>query len=107
MCMKAFGVYEKDRFLVKLDPIMPQNFLIDPLATNIDDALGVAIDKMVPYHQVKQGIDNGIYFDVEVSTTAYDTDLEDASKITQVYEDDMVRLTKYYGLVPTELLSKW
>jgi hypothetical protein len=106
MGMKAFGVYEKKRFLVKLDPIMPQNFLIDPLATNIEDALGVAIDKMVPYHQVKQGIDNGIYFDVDVDTVQYDTDLEDASKITQVYEDDMVRLTKYYGLVPTELLSK-
>ena len=106
MGMKVFGVYEKKRFLVKLDPIMPQNFLIDPLATNIEDALGVAIDKMVPYHQVKQGIDNGIYFDVDVETTQYDTDLEDASKITQVYEDDMVRLTKYYGLVPTELLSK-
>ena len=106
MGMKVFGVYEKKRFLVKLDPIMPQNFLIDPLATNIEDALGVAIDKMVPYHQVKQGIDNGIYFDVDVDTVQYDTDLEDASKITQVYEDDMVRLTKYYGLVPTELLSK-
>ena len=106
MGMKAFGVYEKDRFLVKLDPIMPQNFLIDPLATNVDDALGVAIDKMVPYHQVKQGIDRGIYFDVDVETVQYDTDLEDASKITQVYEDDMVRLTKYYGLVPTSMLSK-
>ena len=106
MGMKAFGVYEKKRFLVKLDPIMPQNFLIDPLATNIEDALGVAIDKMVPYHQVKQGIDSGIYLDVDVDTVQYDTDLEDASKITQVYEDDMVRLTKYYGLVPTELLSK-
>ena len=106
MDMMAVGVMRQDRFLVKLDPIMPQNFLIDPLATNIEDALGVAIDKMVPYHQVKQGIDSGIYFDVEVSTTSYDPDLEDASKITQVYEDDMVRLTKYYGLVPTSMLSK-
>ena len=106
MDMMAVGVMRQDRFLVKLDPIMPQNFLIDPLATNIEDALGVAIDKMVPYHQVKQGIDSGIYLDVEVSTTSYDPDLEDASKITQVYEDDMVRLTKYYGLVPTSMLSK-
>ena len=105
MGMKAFGVYEKDRFLVKLDPIMPQNFLIDPLATNIDDALGVAIDKMVPYHQVKQGIDSGIYLDVDVEKDVYDPELEDASKITTLFTDDMVRLTKYYGLVPTELLS--
>ena len=103
--MMAVGVMESERFLVKLDPIMPQNFLIDPLATNIEDAVGVAIDKMVPYHQVKQGIDNGIYLDVEVEKDVYDPELEDASKITTLFNDDMVRLTKYYGLVPTELLS--
>ena len=103
--MTAVGVMKKPRFLVKLDPIMPQNFLIDPLATNIDDALGVAIDKMVPYHQVKQGIDSGIYKDVEVSKDPYEYDLDDASKIDNVYDDDMVRLTKYYGLVPTDLLE--
>tara|TARA_R110002167_G_scaffold189643_1_gene391833 strand:+ start:2146 stop:4071 length:1926 start_codon:yes stop_codon:yes gene_type:complete len=106
MDMTAVGVIKQDRVLVKLDPIMPQNFLIDPLATNIDDALGVAIDKMVPYHQVQQGIDSGIYYDVNVETTQYDSNLEDASKITTQFDDDMVRLTKYYGLVPTELLSK-
>jgi hypothetical protein len=105
MDMMAIGVMKQERFLVKLDPIMPQNFLIDPLATNIEDAVDVAIDKMVPYHQVKQGIDNGIYFDVEVEKDVYDPELEDASKITTLFNDDMVRLTKYYGLVPTELLS--
>tara|TARA_R110001632_G_scaffold154901_2_gene273071 strand:- start:2481 stop:4409 length:1929 start_codon:yes stop_codon:yes gene_type:complete len=103
--MTAVGVMRKKRFLVKLDPIMPQNFLIDPLATNIEDALGVAIDKMVPYHEVQQGIDSGIYKDVPVETAPYEYDLDDASKIDSVYQDDMVRLTKYYGLVPTELLS--
>jgi hypothetical protein len=105
MDMMAIGVMKQERFLVKLDPIMPQNFLIDPLATNIDDALGVAIDKMVPYHQVKQGIDSGIYMDVDVEKDVYDPELEDASKITTLFTDDMVRLTKYYGLVPTHLLS--
>jgi len=103
--MMAVGVMKRDRFVVKLDPIMPQNFLIDPLATNIDDAIGVAIDKMVSFHQVQQGIDSGIYRDVEVSATASDPDLEDASDISTLYQDDMVRLTKYYGLVPSHLLS--
>ena len=103
--MMAIGVMKKDRFIVKLDPIMPQNFLIDPLATNIDDALGVAIDKMVSYHQIKQGIDSGIYRDVDVYPSASDPDLEDASDLSTVYQDDMVRLTKYYGLVPSYLLS--
>jgi len=105
MNMTAVGVRAKDRVIVKLDPIMPQNFLIDPLATSIEDSLGVAIDKMVPYHEVKMGIDKGIYRDVEVAEYQYDPDLDDASKVRPVFEEDMVRLTKYYGLVPTELLS--
>jgi len=104
--MTAIGVMKKDRFIVKLDPVMPQNFLIDPLATNIEAALGVAIDKMVPEHQVRMGIDSGIYMDVDFECTPSDPDLEDASKVDPVYEDGMVRLTKYYGLVPTELLKE-
>lgn len=104
--MTAIGVMKKDRFIVKLDPVMPQNFLIDPLATSIEDALGVAIDKMVPEHQVRMNIDSGIYMDVDFECTPSDPDLEDASKVNPVYEDGMVRLTKYYGLVPTELLKE-
>lgn len=103
--MTAVGVNKRERTMVRLDPIMPQNFLIDPLATNIEDALGVAIDKMVPHHQVQQGIDSGIYRDVEIGSAPSEAEIEDASKITYSYNDDMVRLTKYYGLVPTDLIK--
>ncbi len=103
--MTAVGVMKKDRFVVRLDPIMPHNFLIDPLATNVDDALGVAVDKLVPFHQVQQGIDSGIYMDVEIDRYYPDPELEDASKEISIYKDDMVRLTKYYGLIPNYLLT--
>ena len=103
--MTAVGVNKRDRMIVRLDPIMPQNFLIDPLATNVEDAVGVAIDKMVPHHQVQQSIDAGIYRDVDISRVQSESEIEDASKIVYGYNDDMVRLTKYYGLVPTELLK--
>ena len=103
--MTAVGVNKRERMIVRLDPIMPQNFLLDPLATSIEDALGVAIDKMVPLHQVKQGIDSGIYRNIEVGSAPSEAEIEDASKIVYSYNDDMVRLTKYYGLVPTNLLK--
>jgi len=105
MGLTAVGVEKRERVLIKIDPIMPQNFLIDPLATNVDDALGVAIEKMVPMHSVQQGIDSGIYRDVEIESIASDSNLEDASKITMLDTQDMVKLTKYYGLVPTDLLE--
>jgi len=105
MGLTAVGVEKRERVLVKIDPIMPQNFLIDPLATNVDDALGVAIEKMVSMHSIQQGIDSGIYRDVEIESVASDSNLEDASKITMSDTQDMVKLTKYYGLVPTDLLE--
>ena len=100
--MQAYGVMESERYKVRLKPILPQNFLIDPVATSIEDALGVAIDEFVPKHQVEQGIESGIYFSVDLENYYTDTDLE-ADKNLTMYNDDKVRLTKYYGLVPSEL----
>ena len=100
--MQAVGVNVADRVVVKLRPILPQNFLIDPVATSIEDALGIIIDEFVPKHQVLQGIDSGIYLDVEIEDADTDTDIE-ADKELTAYDDDKVRLTRYYGLVPKHL----
>jgi hypothetical protein len=102
--MQAVGVNIEDRVVVKLRPILPQNFLIDPVATSIDEALGVAIDEFVPKHQVEMGIQNGIYRDVDIESADTDTDLEADKELTS-FDEDKVRLTKYYGLVPKHLYN--
>ena len=103
--MQAVGVFEKSRTVVKLRSVMPQNFLIDPVATSINEALGVAVDEFVPLHQIEIAQQQGIYRDVEVAVAAPDTDLEPDQDLT-IYHDDKVRLTKYYGLVPADLFNK-
>ena len=103
--LQAVGVNITDRVVVKLKPVMPQNFLIDPVATSIEDAMGVAVDEFVGSHHVEQLQENGVYRDVYVGTAAPDTDLEPDQDIT-VYSDDKVRLTKYYGLVPKHMLEE-
>lgn len=102
--MQAVGVNISDRVVVKLRPILPQNFLIDPVATSIEDALGVAIDEFVPKHQVDIGIQNGIYRDVDIETADTDTDIEADKELTS-FDEDKVRLTKYYGLIPRHLFN--
>jgi len=97
--MQAVGVNIKTRTVVKVRPILPQNFLIDPVASSIEEALGVAIDEFVPKHQVELLIEKGIYRDVDITSAAPDQDLEPDQDLT-IYQDDKVRLTKYYGLVP-------
>jgi len=52
--LQAVGVTIKDRTCVKLRPVMPQNFLIDPVATDINNALGCAVDEYVSSHLVEQ-----------------------------------------------------
>lgn len=100
--MTAVGVLERSRTVFKVRPVMPQNFLIDPVATNIKEALGVAIDEYVPIHQVHLAQEAGIYRSDSVHSAAIDTDLEPDQELAQ-YTDDKVRLTKYYGKVPRDL----
>jgi hypothetical protein len=92
--LTAVGVNIVDKTCVKLRPVMPQNFLIDPLATSIEEALGCAVDEFVPMHLVEQLQEQGVYRDVVVGLAAPDFDIE-PDKDLSVYEDDKVRLTKY------------
>jgi hypothetical protein len=103
--LQAVGVNVTDRVVVKLKPVLPQNFLIDPVATSIEDAMGVAIDEFVSKHSVELMQEQGIYREALIESAAPDTDLEPDQDLT-IYNDDKVRLTKYYGLVPRELLEE-
>jgi len=102
--MTAVGVNIRDRTVVKLRPIQPHNFLIDPVATSIDTAVGVAVDEFVSSHLVEQLQEEGVYRKVYVGRAAPDMDLEPDEELWQQPEDK-VRLTKYYGLVPRKMLE--
>ena len=103
--MQAVGVNIKERFVVKMNPVLPQNFLIDPVATSVEEALGVAIDQFVPTHQVEQLIEQGVYRDVELGEAYTDTDIEPDRELAS-FPEDKVRLVKYYGLVPRDLFEE-
>ena len=102
--LTAVGVNITDRIVVKLKPVLPQNFLIDPVATSIEDAMGVAIDEFVSKHSVELLQEQGIYREGLIQSASPNSELEPDQDLT-VYTDDKVRLTKYYGLVPRELLE--
>lgn len=103
--LQAVGVTIKDRTCVKLRPVMPQNFLIDPVATDIDSALGCAVDEFVSSHLVEQLQEKGVYRDAPLTEATTDFSLEPDQDLTS-FSEDKIRLTKYYGLVPTHLLKE-
>jgi len=101
----AIGVLEGTRTSVSLKPVNPKNFLIDPNAETIDDAMGCAIEKYVSIHKIVEGMEKGIYRKVDVGTTYDDNRLEPTQEIVD-FKDDKVKLITYYGLVPKEYLMK-
>ena len=101
----AYGTGEKDRVSVKLVPVNPKNFLFDPNGTEINDCMGVAIEKYVSIHKIAQGIAAKIYNNVDIGSLYEDDSLEPTQE-KRNYEDDKVLLMTYYGLVPREYLTK-
>ena len=103
--LQEVGVEMFDRTVCKLRSIQPQNFLIDPVATSVDDSIGVAIDEFVSVHQVELLQEKGVYKDVSFNFAYPDIDLDADHELT-TQPTEKVRLTKYYGLVPRHLLEK-
>ena len=100
----AIGVKETERTSVNVRTIHPRNFLIDPNADDIDDALGVAIEEYTSLHKIVKGIEAGIYRKVDIKPMYDDTDLEQTTQ-DSIFQDDKVRVMRYYGLVPKEYLK--
>ena len=102
----AIGVQEVEKVSIYPEPINPQNFIIDPSATSIDEGMGCAVEKFVPAYEVAQKIKDGTYLDADISSNATpDSDLE-ASWLDEEFNKNKVHLIRYYGLVPEKLLNR-
>ena len=98
----------KDKVIVKVVPISPRHFAIDPNARSIEEALGCAHIIKVPLTSVQKKISNGIYRPVPLAPF-FDSienvdDLGEVSTFDQ--NSDAVKIVEYHGLVPKRLVSK-
>ena len=98
------GVEETVRPVVKINPVQPQNFLIDPAATSVDEAIGCAVDEFVTRHVVEELQESGVYRDEELAGNAAADEAIEFDGEVETVAKDRVRLTKYYGKVPRDLL---
>jgi len=103
------GVRTVSEFLaidVKVEPISPLEFLIDPAANSIDEALGVAHEVIKPRYHVVQGMATGVYRDVPLDGD-YDTvKMGYSPEGRQADESDNVKITEYWGLIPKRFMKK-
>jgi hypothetical protein len=101
----AIGTRSKDKVTITLNPVSPQNFLIDPNAVSITDAMGCAIEEFVSSHKVAENMESGVYLKADLGGNAPpELDL-DESWIDEEYDHDKVKVVRYYGLVPEKLID--
>lgn len=93
---------ESDKVLVSADPIRPDEFVIDPSATSIDEALFCAHEFIKPLHSIKEKQKAGIYNKGELK--GYNGRRGDSTGTGMTSsvdsQDEGVLVTEYYGKVP-------
>lgn len=103
----AKGPY-KGNFKVWVESISPQNFVIDPAARTVDDALGCAHEIAVPRHRVLKKQFDEVYYDTPVGSWNGESEMFDMSgkqTTKDLNKEDVVFVTEYHGLIPKRLLK--
>jgi hypothetical protein len=94
-------------FCVKLNPVSPMQLLVDPASTTIDDGLGVAVQDMMPKHQVVSLIEDGTYNKVVLGSYAHINDSRSIGERESINEnDDKTKIVRYYGKIPRIYLDE-
>ena len=92
---------------VKVEAISPKEFLIDPSAVNINEALGVAHEVIKPRHSIIKGIEDGTYRDIVIEGD-YNIDRLKGFDPEESRPDasDQIKITEYWGKVPARFLEE-
>ena len=101
-------VLEEDTVVdVRIDAISPKEFLIDPSATSINEALGVAHEVIKPRHSIIEGIENGTYRDIAIEGSYNMERLKGFDpESSRADASDQIKITEYWGKVPLKFLSE-
>lgn len=99
----------EERVAVTVDPIRPDQFIIDTAALNVYEAEFCAHEIMRPHHIIQQKQADGTYrSDVEVGlwNGLHRADTEGTRKYEHSdSRDNAVLITEYFGRVPAEMLE--
>jgi len=99
-------VTEQEIVKVKIESLTPKEFVIDPCATTIEEALGVAQIVTKPKYEIIEAIKAGIYEDKPIGNYE-DMDLGYDDEMGYDNSDDhKVKIVEYWGRVPVKYLDE-
>lgn len=105
-------VLSADEARVELIPLEPYEFVPDPTSDDIAKMLGMAHETIVPIHEIKEGMKDGLYR--QTSIYKWDPSASDpnsqggvlyTTEVSQVAEG--VKITEWHGKVPAKYLVQY
>ncbi len=99
------GTITKSSIVIKLEAVDPMEFLIDPAATTIENAVGVIHEVIVPTHTVASKMKEGIYREEELGDFTDSVDLDGRGEAVDHSQSGRTKISEYHGLVPTRILK--
>lgn len=107
--MTANGPVTDERVIVTVEAIRPDEFVIDPSATSIDEALYCAHEMIKPLHTIVAKQKAKVYkYDRELTPWSGKRGDTTGTGLTATVDqqDDGVLITEYYGKVPGRYIGK-
>lgn len=109
----APSVTKAEEARVEAIPVEPYSFVPDPTTDDLERMLGMAHETIVPFHEVRAGMEDGRYRETDLTRWAPQSD-DPGSQNGRLYtidgssEDlDGVKFTEWHGLVPGKYLAKY
>jgi len=92
---------------VKLVPVDPREFVIDPAGTTVDSALGCAHIYTVPLHDVLKKQADGVYLPGYIGSFDENQEVAKTAEVEQKPRPiDQVEIVEYHGLIPRRLYKQ-
>jgi hypothetical protein len=91
---------------VSVEAVSPKEFLIDPAAASIDEALGVAHEVYKPRYIISEGMEKGVYRKVDIEADVNIIPVGFDPEYSSRDASDQIKITEYWGKVPKKFLNK-
>jgi hypothetical protein len=102
----------RERVLVTVESIRPDEFIPDPAGRNIHEMLGCFHRVTKPLHSILEKIESGVYrrdalslLGSHTKNNENDVDNTDPQSFLQATDSDQVEILEYHGKVPMNLLN--
>ena len=90
---------------VRLEAISPKEFIVDPSALTINESLGVAHEVLKPRYIISEGMEGGLYRNLEIGQSYDSGQLGYDPEYVQNDASDQIKITEYWGKVPIKFLN--